>query len=114
MPQKSRSENDCLRCGGELRRVHRNTRETLTLAGSGLRRYRCRTQGCNWQGLLARASPARPASRHLQTPFSARWRLWATAVLVLVLLGLVSAGLALLALRPDARPADGGQPVKSL
>ena len=50
----------------------------------------------------------------MQPPIAERWRLWAVAVVVLVLLGLVSAGLALLALRPDGRPSDGGQQVKSL
>ena len=114
MPQKSRSENDCPRCRGELKRVHRSTHETQSLSGSGLRRYRCQTEGCDWQGLLSRASSARPANSPLQTPWSERWRAWAVAVVVLVLLGLVSASLALLALRPDAHPSDGGQPVKSL
>lgn len=114
MPQKSPSENDCPRCGGEVRRVHRRTHEAQTLTGSGLRRYRCAAEGCGWQGLLVRASSGRSAGHALQPPISERWRVWAVAVVVLVLLGLVSAGLALLALRPDGRPADGGQPVKSL
>ena len=50
----------------------------------------------------------------MQPPIAERWRVWAVAVVVLVLLGLVSAGLALLALQPDGRPSDGGQQVKSL
>lgn len=114
MPQKSRSENDCPRCGGEVKRVHRRTHEAQTLSGSGLRRYRCDSEGCGWQGLLSRASSARLAGHHSQSPISERWRLWAVAVVVLVLLGLVAAGLALLALRPDAHAPDGGRPVKSL
>ena len=114
MPHKIPSENDCPRCGGEVKRVHRRTHESQTLAGSGLRRYRCAAEGCGWQGLLARASSSRPASQRLQPPLSERWRAWAVAVVVLVLLGLVSAGLALMALRPDGRPSDGGEQVKSL
>ena len=113
MPQKSRSDNDCPRCGCEVKRVHRSTQETQTLSGSGLRRYRCEAEGCGWRGLLARPT-TQPGGRQPQTPVSERWRHWAVAVVVLVLLGLVSAGLALLALRPDVRPSDGGQQVKSL
>ena len=111
MPQRSRSENECPRCGREVRRVHRTAEETLP--GSGLRRYRCEAEVCGWQGLLVR-STSQPSGRQRQAPDSERWRMWAVAVVVLVLLGLVSAGLALLALRPDVRPSDGGQPVKSL
>lgn len=114
MRQKRPSENDCPRCGGGVKRVHRRTHEAQTLSGSGLRRYRCASGGCNWQGLLFRASPARSPNPSGQTPLSERWRWWAVAVVVLVLLGLASAGLALLALRPDARPSDGGHQVKSL
>ena len=113
MPQKSRSENDCPRCGREVKRVHRSTQETQTLSGSGLRRYRCEAEVCGWQGLLAR-STSQPAGRQRQARALERWRLWAVAVVVLVLLGLVAAGLALLALRPDVGPSDGGQQVKSL
>ena len=93
--------------------MHRRTHETQTLSGSGLRRYRCEAEGCSWQGLLARPTTG-PASRLAASSFSERWRLWAVAVVVLVLLGLVSAGLALLALRPDSHAPDGGQQVKSL
>ena len=114
MPLNSPSENNCPRCAGEVKRVHRRTHETQTLTGSGLRRYRCEAERCGWQGLLVRASSARSASHALQPPIAERWRVWAVAVVVLVLLGLASAGLALLALRPDGRPADGGQQVKSL
>ena len=113
MPQTAIPENDCPRCGGGVRRVHRRTHEAQTLSGSGLRRYRCEVEGCGWQGLLVRTSP-RLAGRASQTPLSGRWRLWAVAVVVLVLLGLLSAGLALMALQPDGRTPDGGQPVKSL
>ena len=114
MPQKSQPEIDCPRCGGEVKRVHRRTHETQTLSGSGLRRYRCESEGCGWQGLLSRTSSARPAARQAQPLTSEGWRVWAVAVVVLVLLGLVSAGLALLAMRPDAHAPDGGQPVKRL
>ncbi len=112
MPKKSQPENDCPRCGGEVRRVHRRTHEAQTLSGSGLRRYRCEAEGCGWQGLLARQA-SRTQSRPSLPPLLERWRLWAVAVVVLVLLGLVSAGVTLLALRPDAGNHDG-QPVKSL
>jgi|GEM_PF-2308743 len=112
MPKKSQPENDCPRCGGEVKRVHRRTHEAQTLSGSGLRRYRCEAEGCGWQGLLARQA-SRTQSQPALPPVSERWRLWAVAVVVLVLLGLVSAGVTLLALRPDAGNHDG-QPVKSL
>ena len=112
MPKKSHSENDCPRCGGEVKRVHRRTHEAQTLSGSGLRRYRCEAEGCGWQGLLAR-QVSRPHSRLAMPPLSERWRMWAVAVVVLVLLGLVSAGVTLLALRPDIGNHDG-HPVKSL
>lgn len=120
MPKISPSDNDCPRCGGEVKRVHRSTQETQTLSGSGLRRYRCEADACGWQGLLARQAnrtQSRSSQSQSQTPspspLSERWRLWAVAVVVLVLLGLVSAGVTLLALRPDAGNHDG-QPVKSL
>ena len=112
LPKKSQPENDCPRCGGEVKRVHRRTHETQTLSGSGLRRYRCEAEGCGWQGLLARQT-SRTQSRLPSPTMSERWRTWAVAVVVAVLLGLVSAGVTLLALRPDAGNQDG-QPVKSL
>ena len=112
MPKKSQPENDCPRCGGEVKRVHRRTHETQTLSGSGLRRYRCEAEGCGWQGLLARQA-SRTESRPPLPHLSERWQMWAVAVVVLVLLGLVSAGVTLLALRPDIGNHDG-QPVKSL
>ena len=112
MPKKSQPENDCPRCGGEVKRVHRRTHEAQTLSGSGLRRYRCEVEGCGWQGLLARQA-SRTHSRLALPPLTERWRTWAVAVVVLVLLGLVSAGVTLLALRPDIGNHDG-HPVKSL
>ena len=113
MPKKeSHFEKDCPRCGGEVKRVHRRMHETQTLSGSGLRRYRCEAEGCGWQGLLARQASSAQSRPPLQ-PVSESWRMWAVAVVVLVLLGLVSAGVTLLALRPDAGNHDG-QPVKSL
>ena len=112
MHHKSQPEHDCPRCNRGVKRVHRRTHETQALSGSGLRRYRCEAESCGWQGLLARQS-IRTHSRPSLAPLAERWRLWAVALVVLVLLGLVSAGVTLLALRPDAGNHDG-HPVKSL
>ena len=42
----------CPRCGGtEFHREHRNIFERFFLAGEVVRRYRCKTEGCDWVGL---------------------------------------------------------------
>ena len=121
MPARTRSGNDCPRCGAELRRVHRRSHEAHTLSGSGLRRYRCGSEGCGWQGLLTRQNTrslsrlqhTRSLSRLTDRPVGERWRAWAVVAVVVVVLGLVSASLALLALQPETGHHEG-EPVKSL
>jgi hypothetical protein len=50
------SATACPSCGGEIRRVHRNSWDRLVgnIIGVPLRRYRCNNQSCGWQGLLRR------------------------------------------------------------
>ncbi len=55
----------CPRCGGSVYRVHRRFFDRLLgVFGGQRRRYRCRTGGCSWDGLLAGPGPeSRPRAR---------------------------------------------------
>ena len=77
MFRSSRHVPTCTLCGAAVKRVHRNRSEVRTGSGMGLRRYRCLSPDCNWQGLLPRTAPRLGGARLPETPV--RWQAWATA-----------------------------------
>jgi predicted RNA-binding Zn-ribbon protein involved in translation (DUF1610 family) len=52
--------NRCPRCGAPLVKVHRQARDRVVSVFHSVRRYRCRSADCGWQGLIDR--PRTPAS----------------------------------------------------
>lgn len=72
-----------------MRRAHRDRDTRRAAAATGLRRYRCTAEGCDWQGLLPRLSRAQPrsdadvAKRHV--------RRWAWPAAALAALGIAAA-----------------------
>ena len=89
MPSSSPYSSLCLACGSKLARVRRHDADTAegVPQAAALRRYRCTSAGCSWEGLLPRRvrRPRRLARRQL-------WRrLRALAVPVLALTGIVGA-----------------------
>src|SRR5450631_1792585 len=58
----------CPRCNGKVKKIHRRWPDRLLSVVHSVRRYRCRSEACGWQGL--RATPRASSSR------------WADAALV--------------------------------
>lgn len=48
----------CPRCGGPLVKVHRQARDRMFSVFHSVRRYRCRSTDCGWQGLIDRPRTA--------------------------------------------------------
>lgn len=88
------SRQRCSRCGGEVKRVHRQPHDEQATGESGLRRYRCLDDSCGWQGLLSK--PQRRASNRAAQPGALWWRPW---IVLLLLLAVVALGVMALAAR---------------
>lgn len=79
----------CARCGHAARRAHRKSETRREAAASGLRRYRCTAEGCDWEGLLPRLSRARQHSDLHGLRVQARR--WAWPLVAMAALGLAAA-----------------------
>jgi hypothetical protein len=79
----------CARCGSAARRAHRDRDTRRAAAASGLRRYRCTAEGCDWQGLLPRLSRAQ--ARSGIGAVQRQWRRWAWPAAAMAALGLAAA-----------------------
>lgn len=55
---EQRGRHSCPRCGGPLVKVHRQARDRALSVFHSVRRYRCRSVECGWQGLLDRPRTA--------------------------------------------------------
>jgi hypothetical protein len=54
----------CLRCGGEIHRVHRHLPDRIINWFVPVRRYRCSDKDCRWEGVrVSRSDTALPAPR---------------------------------------------------
>ena len=49
----------CPLCSGELERVHRHLPDRLLGVFRAVHRYRCTRPGCQWEGIVSKAPPAR-------------------------------------------------------
>lgn len=50
------TEPQCPRCGGDLHRIHRHRRDRMLDLFVPVRRYRCKSPDCRWQGLRTKRS----------------------------------------------------------
>lgn len=100
MSTPSKHRSSCARCGGVVKRVHRQAHELRLGSGAGMRRYACAAQGCGWQGLLPRHG--RTASHRKHRTLRLRRHSWLVPLVLLVVVGVGVAAVTIKALRPDA------------
>ena len=99
MSTSSKHRQSCARCGGAVKRVHRQAHEIRLGSGAGMRRYACTAEGCDWQGLLPR--PTKPSSHRHHRTLRMRRHSWWVPLVLLVLVGMGVAAVTIKALRPD-------------
>lgn len=61
--RSTRSSRHCPDCGGSVKRVLRTATDKRRWDADAWRRYRCRDEHCNWQGLLRVVRRHRPSGR---------------------------------------------------
>lgn len=87
----SRSSRRCPQCGGQLKRVLRTANDKRRWDADDYRRYRCRNDRCDWQGLLpVKHRGRRPRSRQQAIVDASPSVRLARAALLLALAGAVA------------------------
>ena len=99
MPTSLKHRPSCSRCGGKVKRVHRQASELRMGAGTGMRRYACTLESCGWQGLLPRQT--RSASRRNLHTVRVRRHGWLVPLVLLLAVGVGVAAVTIKALGSD-------------
>lgn len=87
----------CPDCGSAVKRVLRSANDKRRWDADAWRRYRCRDDGCNWQGLLRVARRRRRAARPA-TGAAVLARMGRVTLVLLMVVGLAWGGLVALQL----------------
>jgi len=85
------SHRRCPQCGNRVKRVLRSESDKRRADADHFRRYRCRSDGCDWQGLMTVSERRRAAPEASESGTSALTRV-GRALLLLLLAGALAWG----------------------